>query len=234
MVSRGHGRRDRHGAREARLRTRGGEDVVVDLSCQHAMDVTLFLATELGEWGIGDGPDADGAVGGGGDERAGVGSEGDGDNAGAVARGDGREVAGFVIEYLYDAVGAGDGDGGTVGVGDGESRELGVGGIVDDAKRGGVRGVPPGYLAVGSRGNDLFLVGMYAYGFKVRRTEERDLARAAKDVPDDARAVVRGGDGGGVVVEQGNVVHGRSVFFHGRLERDDAAVNHVPQSHITL
>ena len=73
------------------------------------MDVTLFLATELGEWGIGDGPDADGAVGGGGDERAGVGSEGDGDNAGAVARGDGREVAGFVIEYLYDAVGAGDG-----------------------------------------------------------------------------------------------------------------------------
>ena len=158
MVSHGDGGDGIDGAREARLRTRGGEDVVVDLPRQHAMDVTLFLATELGEWGIGDGPDADGAVGGGGDERAGAGGEGDGDDAGAVARGDGREVAGFVIENFYDAVGAGDGDGGAVGVGDGESRELGVGGVVDDAEHGSVRGVPPGYLAVGSRGNDLFLV----------------------------------------------------------------------------
>lgn len=131
------------------------------------MDVMFFFVIEFGEWGIGDGLDVDGVVGGGGDERAGVGSEGDGDNVGVVVRGDGCEVVGFVIEYFYDVVGIGDGDGGIVGVGDGESREFGVGGIVDDAKRGGVRGVLLGYFVVGFCGNDLFFVGMYVYGFKV-------------------------------------------------------------------
>jgi len=135
--------------------------VVVDvgtLSRENAMNVTLFFATELGE---GDGgtarvwPDAHGAVGGGGGERATPGREGEGDGWCGETSARVRAIAGFVIEYFDGAIWPGDGEEGAVGVGDGRGGELGVGGVVDDAEDGGVGGVPPGDLAVGSGRHDL-------------------------------------------------------------------------------
>lgn len=100
---------------------------------------------------------------------------------------------------------------------DGKGVDLTGAGSIEHADGLSVEAIPVGDLAVGTGGKDLRLIGVVEDGLEHGGLEEAHDTGVRLDVPDDARAIVRGGDGVGVGLVDLNIRDSASVFLEGSL-----------------
>jgi len=100
---------------------------------------------------------------------------------------------------------------------DGKGVDFTSAGSIEHADGLSVEAIPVGDLAVGTGGKDLRLIGVIEDGLEHGGFEEAHDTGVRLDVPDDARAIVRGGDGVGVGLVDLNIRDSASVFLEGSL-----------------
>lgn len=100
---------------------------------------------------------------------------------------------------------------------DGKGVDLTSAGSIEHADGLTIEAIPVGNLAVGTGGKNLRFIGVVKHGLEHGGLEEAHDAGVGLDVPDNARAIVRGGHGVGVGLVDLNIGDSASVFLEGGL-----------------